>query len=112
MGFGIASRNFSAIVLLGMLANGSVVASAQTVGDREAGWHLVRRWCAACHIVDDTGYGTAAAPALPMIARQRAGDRRWLRAWLAAPHPPMPNMKLSQSEMDDIVAYLDSLARP
>jgi cytochrome c len=112
MDFGIAPRSCGAIILLAMLAGGSAVASAETIGNREAGWHLVRRWCAACHIVDDTGYGTAAAPALPTIARERAGDRRWLRAWLAAPHPPMPDMKLSRGEIDDIVAYLDALARP
>jgi mono/diheme cytochrome c family protein len=32
-----------------------------------------------------------------------------VRAWLADPHPPMPNFNLSRQQIDDIVAYLDSL---
>jgi hypothetical protein len=33
-------------------------------------------------------------------------------AWLANPHPPMPNFNLSRTEIDWIVAYLASLRRP
>jgi hypothetical protein len=31
------------------------------------------------------------------------------RAFLLAPHPPMPDLNLSRADIDDISAYLDSL---
>src|SRR5690348_5890082 len=84
---------------------------ASAAGNAEAGWQMARRWCSGCHVVDATGYGTDTAPPFVTIAQQR-GDRRWVRAWLQAPHPPMPNLNLSRGEIDDVIAYLDSLAAP
>lgn len=59
-------------------------------------------------MVDRSGQGSDAAP--PFVAVARQNTRGWVRAWLAAPHPPMPNFNLSRQQIDDIVAYLDSLA--
>lgn len=112
MGFGVASRAFTVTLLLALMAGASTAASAQAAGDREAGWHLARQWCTGCHVVDAAGHGTDVAPAFPVIARERGRDQRWLRAWLATPHPPMPNPNLSGAEIEDVVAYLESLARP
>ncbi|NJO37736.1 MAG: hypothetical protein HC871_09095 [Rhizobiales bacterium] len=41
-------------------------------------------------------------------AAERTGD---LKAWLADPHPPMPNLSLSRLEIDDLLAYIESLGR-
>jgi mono/diheme cytochrome c family protein len=78
-------------------------------GDPEAGRDLVRSWCTACHVVDLEGTGADAGPALPALlaGRQRSADE--IRGWLADPHPPMPNLNLSRQEIDDILAYLESL---
>ena len=78
-------------------------------GDPEAGRELVRRWCTTCHVVDLEGTGTDAGPALPALlaGKQRSADE--IRGWLADPHPPMPNLNLSRQEIDDILAYLESL---
>jgi cytochrome c len=112
MGFHVALRAFVGTLLLAIMVSTSAAASAQTAGDREAGWQLARRWCTGCHVVDMSGYGTDTAPPFPTIARERGKDQRWLRAWLISPHPPMPNMSLSRGEIDDVIAYLESLARP
>jgi mono/diheme cytochrome c family protein len=84
--------------------------TTQAAGDAEAGHKLAQLWCTSCHIVDAPAHGAGAdtAPPFPTIARQHR-DRAWIRAWLAAPHPPMPNLNLSRQQIDDVLAYLDSL---
>jgi len=78
-------------------------------GDPEAGRDLVGRWCTTCHVVELEGTGSDAGPALPALlaGKQRSADE--IRGWLADPHPPMPNLELSRREIEDIVAYLQSL---
>jgi mono/diheme cytochrome c family protein len=102
----LTSFSFAAALCLEFVATS--VASA--AGNPEAGWQLARRWCTSCHVVDEAGQGTDMAPAFPTIAREHARDEKWLRGWLMAPHPPMPNMSLSRGEIDDVIAYLKRLA--
>jgi mono/diheme cytochrome c family protein len=83
--------------------------TARAAGDAEAGHKLAQLWCTSCHIVDDSRQGADTAPPFPSIA-QRHLDRAWIRAWITAPHPPMPNLNLSRQQIDDVVAYLDRLA--
>jgi mono/diheme cytochrome c family protein len=96
-----------------LVLNAAVAAMpAQAAGDAEAGHALARQWCASCHVVDRSGgNGADTAPPFPEIARRSQQDRNWVRAWLVAPHPPMPNLTLSRQEIDDVVAYLDNLAQ-
>lgn len=92
---------------LALVAASSAPAAAADVAMGEA---LTAQWCNQCHVVGNGSYGTDAAPPLPVIARQKSQDREWIKAWLAAPHPPMPNLNLSRQEIDDIAAYLASLS--
>ena len=82
---------------------------ARAQGDPEVGRELAQRWCTNCHVVDYEGHGADAGPALPALLGdgQRTADE--IRGWLAAPHPPMPDFDLSRHEIEDIVAYLESL---
>jgi len=77
--------------------------------DPVAGRDIVRSWCTACHVVDLEGTGADAGPALPTLlaGKQRSADE--IRGWLADPHPPMPNLNLSRQEIENILAYLESL---
>jgi cytochrome c len=79
-------------------------------GNIQAGQDLAQRWCSSCHIVDQSGHGADTAPPFPIIAKQNPKDHDWLRAWITAPHPPMPNLNLSRQQIDDVVAYIGSLA--
>jgi hypothetical protein len=55
--------------------------------------------------------GTDAVPTLSSIARNPNRSPNWLRQRLSSPHPPMPNLNLSRSETDDVIAYLQEMAR-
>jgi mono/diheme cytochrome c family protein len=90
----------------------AVALPAKAQGDPEHGRVLTRTWCTSCHVVDLEGRGADAGPALPALLGdgQRTADE--IRGWLAAPHPPMPNFDLTRQEIEDIVAYLESLAQP
>jgi mono/diheme cytochrome c family protein len=106
----LARRSIAALlVMISMTPTGSL---AWAGGDRDAGWSLARTWCSGCHIVDTSGEGTDAAPSFQSIAHDRSKDQTWLRAWLVAPHPQMPDLNLSRDEIDDIIAYLSSLEKP
>jgi mono/diheme cytochrome c family protein len=87
----------------------TLAAPAFAAGNVEAGHQLARIWCSSCHLVDSSGQARDAAPPFAAIAKRRAADRAWLRAWLISPHPPMPNFNLTRQQIDDIVAYLQSL---
>lgn len=86
---------------------------AAQAADADRGRVIARQWCASCHIVEP-GQPAAAdsAPAFASIANDPARAPSAQRAWLSNPHPPMPNLALSRGEIDDIVAYLESLRRP
>jgi cytochrome c len=84
-----------------------VTTPALAAGNAGQGKILAERWCVACHTASGDSVRSDAAPAFAAIARSRTPDQ--LRGWLAAPHPPMPNPSLTRSEIDDIVAYLQSL---
>jgi len=84
---------------------------AEASGDPDRGKVLARVWCANCHIVDPEGTGQDIAPPFPAIAQRGTPDQREARAFLLAPHPPMPNFDLARQQIDDIVAYLNSLAK-
>lgn len=86
---------------------------AQQTGDVAAGRQLANRWCADCHIVG-TGQpraGNDGVPSFAAIADTRGMTEMSLKAYLATPHPPMPNIALTRQQMDEIVAYILSLQR-
>ncbi|GAA4254545.1 c-type cytochrome [Azospirillum formosense] len=101
----------------GVLMACFAVADVTQAADAEAGRSIVDRWCAACHITADGNAdsrvvrGTDAVPTLSSIARNPNRSPNWLRQWLSSPHPPMPDLNLSRSEIDDVIAYLQEMAR-
>jgi mono/diheme cytochrome c family protein len=99
--------------LAAALAVGSValiVPPAAAAGDAARGHALARTWCANCHSVEANGPAKDAVPSFGSIAARGAPEQLRARAFLNAPHPPMPDFNLSRSQTDDIVAYLQSLA--
>ncbi|WP_158046316.1 c-type cytochrome [Skermanella pratensis] len=111
----MAGLSWKAAILLGAAATPWVTDAGQArSGDPAAGGRIAEQWCSSCHVV--SGAGTDAVPSLERIARDipaAQGDPGFarLRQWLADPHPPMPNLSLSDAEIIDIAAYLETLAR-
>jgi mono/diheme cytochrome c family protein len=99
---------------IGMIAAfmGVAVASfSATAADRRAGEKLARQWCSSCHLIGAAqNAGGDAAPPFALIAESAAERTDDLEAWLADPHPPMPDLNLSRFEIDDLLAHIESLA--
>jgi mono/diheme cytochrome c family protein len=93
-----------------MMSSATLPAWAQ--GDAEVGRELARNWRASCHVADLERHGADAGPALPALLGDGLRTSDELRGRLAAPHPPMPAFDLSRQEIEDIVAYSESLAQP
>jgi cytochrome c2 len=78
--------------------------------DAEKGGIIAKRWCAACHLVSpEQAQASADVPSFAAIARKKLPPGR-LKAFLTDPHPKMPDMSLTRREIEDIVAYITSLA--
>jgi len=93
------------VTMLPVMAAGRAAAAE----DVDRGLALARQWCVSCHQVEPGSAASDAAPPFATIANDPAVTEGGLRAWLSDPHPPMPNFNLSRGEIDDIVAYLNSL---
>ena len=76
--------------------------------DAVAGGRLAQEWCSGCHLVDGVG-SSDVVPGFRQIANDPSKTRDRLRAWLSSPHPMMPDFNLSRPEIDNIIAYLESL---
>jgi mono/diheme cytochrome c family protein len=83
--------------------------AATTAGDANAGRDLVIRSCTSCHAVTETTKASDGAPPLSYIARDNKQRPAWIRGWLMDPHAPMPGIMLSRQQINDVIAYLDSL---
>lgn len=100
----------SAVVIFAALLAATATASAE--GSAAAGKRLAQRWCANCHQIEPSAPAKDVAPPFASLGVQKGKDPGWVRAWLANPHPPMQGINLSRQQIDDIVVYLQSLARP
>lgn len=77
--------------------------------DPDHGLQLARHWCASCHLVEAGGSASDAAPTFAAVANNPATTDQSLHAWLAKPHPPMPDLKLTRDQEDDVLAYILTL---
>jgi mono/diheme cytochrome c family protein len=93
---------FLALIALPLDAFAADVAKGETIA---------KRWCAACHLVSsDQGHANSDVPSFAAIAHKKQPSQK-LKTFLTDPHPKMPDMNLSRSEIADIVAYIGSLDR-
>lgn len=101
------------VTLASVLAFASTSALAQT-GDPTKGHAFSLEVCTPCHVVAEDQLSPrrlATAPDFRAIANTRGMTETSLHAFLSTPHPSMPNLILSQTEQDDVIAYILSLRR-
>jgi cytochrome c len=86
-----------------------LVLPAAAAGNAEAGRQLVLRSCASCHTLAANKAATDTAPPLSFLSKDNKTRPAWVRGWLMDPHPPMPNIMLNRAQIDNIIAYLNTL---
>ena len=99
---------FHVPAVLASLAFIGLAPSFALAADAANGLKLAEHWCATCHLVSPAQ--KQASPDVPSfvdIARRK--DARTLSLFLTKPHGQMPDMTLSQPEVGDLVAYIQSI---
>ena len=87
----------------------SAAPHAQTLlGNRDEGYALAKKTCARCHRIGKAEETPKlySATAFQAIADNPASTELSLRVFLKSPHRDMPDLILSDTEIDDIVAYI------
>jgi mono/diheme cytochrome c family protein len=100
-------RTLWALALLLALCAPGARAAADDMGDSVNGRKIATAWCANCHALAGSQQATATgAPSFSAVAANRAISPLSLRAFLQTPHSRMPDLHLSNTEMDDLISYI------
>jgi mono/diheme cytochrome c family protein len=83
--------------------------AAEQAGLAEGGLRLAREACAECHLVEGAGKPRSEAPAFAAVAAMPSTTTTAIKVFLKTPHANMPNIMLSETEIDAIAAYIMSL---
>lgn len=104
-----------ALLALTLLLSWQLPLDAQTAPPREPsaddGRALAERFCSSCHLVGSASDVTVpTGPAtFRWIANKPGQTAQRIADALIAPHPPMPDMQLSRAEIQDLIAYIDTM---
>lgn len=78
--------------------------------DASQGKAIAERWCATCHRVErNPKSATDQPPPFSSIAAAPDFDANKLAFLLLRPHPSMPNLSLSRTEISDLAEYMKTL---
>jgi mono/diheme cytochrome c family protein len=96
---------------LALLLISSAAQAQPWPGNPREGRDLALRICADCHVVapQQTRSPTDGAPPFAERARDPAITPLSLRVFLQTPHKQMPDLILTRTEIDDLIAYILSL---
>jgi mono/diheme cytochrome c family protein len=95
-----------------VLAVASSGAFAQEGGDVRGGLMVAQTICAQCHAIGKAQIRSrnGQAPSFAGVANVPGMTPMALRVWLkSGPHREMPNLALTNDEIDDVAAYILSL---
>lgn len=115
MPYRLSRRPFLAALALASAVSAGTLARAEDDAapppSAEAGRALTQKLCAGCHVIGTDGPSavTAGIPTFKGIADKPGQTAENIERKLIAPHAPMPDISLSYREIDDIIAFLDSL---
>ena len=102
--------HFRAVVVFSVIAVGWLSQSRPVCADVANGERLARQWCVNCHVINRSGPSATLPQGPPSF--QVAADHLnpgELRAFLTHPHGQMPDLALTRSEIDDLIAYIETL---
>lgn len=92
----------------------SFAATAQDLGDVGVGQDLAERVCSTCHRVEkgETDEKFLDVAAFQTLADSPSKTALNLRVFLKSPHRNMPDLILTEVEIDSVIAYIFSLKSP
>ena len=97
-------------LLLGVFMSIGLASTASLAADADQGKAIAMRWCATCHLVErDQADATDKAPSFASIGRMPDFNANKLAFLLLIPHPNMPSLSLSRSEVADLADYMMTL---
>ncbi len=80
------------------------------LGDAGRGRLIATTWCASCHLVaPGQARVSTDVPSFASMAQRLPTDVDVLAAFVANPHPPMPNLSLSRQDIRDVLTYIATL---
>jgi S1-C subfamily serine protease len=82
---------------------------ALAAGDPARGRQLAATWCSACHQIGPAFPEHGPGPPFGKLASDLKYSARYIKDWVIYPHATMPNFRLSEPVLDDLVAYIHSL---
>jgi mono/diheme cytochrome c family protein len=96
--------------LLGVCMVITLASTPCLAADADQGKPIAKRWCATCHLVErDQANATDKAPTFVSVARMPDFNQNKLAFLLLLPHPNMPSLSLSRSEVADLADYIATL---
>ena len=99
----------SLIFVVTLVAAASAYAQ-QLTGDIAAGRRLAETVCGACHSIDNrAGPPAGPGPSFTDIARMPSTTPLAISVFLKSSHNNMPNLILTQAEIDDVRSFILSL---
>ena len=106
-------RTIAAPLLGAMFLAAALPVRAQETDNVAAGRALAETWCSSCHAINPANDGKPGnmAPSFAAIARMKSMTPMALRVFLQTPHSRMPDLRLSQQEIDHLSSYIFSLGR-
>ncbi len=105
-------RDLAWLALL-LVAGLAASAHAQEIGDASAGLAYAKKDCASCHgvLANEQISPLPQAPTFQAAADTPGMTATALAVWLQSSHPTMPNIVLSETNRDNVIAYITSLKR-
>jgi mono/diheme cytochrome c family protein len=100
------NRLIMGITLAGALASTEAVAQSAQRGHEAA-----MQWCGSCHIVSGQVRANDMVPSFDTIANQPNYTDDRLRGIISNPHPPMPPLQITRSDIESFVLYFRTLRR-
>jgi mono/diheme cytochrome c family protein len=99
-----------AMTALMLLAQASApVMAVELAGQVEDGRRIARAICAECHLVEGSGKPGAPAASFAAIAAMPSTTSVAIKVFLKTTHGNMPDIILSEAEIDALAAFILSL---
>ena len=106
-------ENGHRILLCSLVVAGCAIAmqGSAVAADAKQGKAVAERWCMSCHLVEpgQKSPTTDKAPPFASMAKMPDFGAGKLALLLLAPHPNMPKLSLSRSEIADLAEFIQTL---